>query len=89
MESSYKERMGGLANRLKSEQPKTPIQEVKPVAIKAIKEIARAETAQLNVWIPKDLVKRIKSYGIEKELSLKEITTLALEAYLKETVHSS
>jgi hypothetical protein len=86
MESSYKERMDGLANRLKSEQPKTPIQEVKPVAIK---EIAKAEIAQLNVWIPKDLVKRMKSYGIEKELSLKEITTLALEAYLKETVPSS
>jgi hypothetical protein len=83
MESSYKERMGGLANRLKSEQPKTPIQEVKPVAVK---EIAKVEIAQLNVWIPKDLVKRMKSYGIEKELSLKEITTLALEAYLKETV---
>ncbi len=78
--------MDGLANRLKSEQPKTPIQEVKPVAIK---EIAKAEIAQLNVWIPKDLVKRMKSYGIEKELSLKEITTLALEAYLKETVPSS
>jgi hypothetical protein len=85
MSNDYKERMGGLANRLKSEQPKTPIQEVKPVAVK---EEAKIETAQLNVWIPKDLVKRMKSYGIESDLSLKDITTQAIEAYLKETVSS-
>jgi len=85
MSSNYKERVGGLADRLKSEQPKTPIQEVKPIIVK---EEAKIATAQLNVWIPKELVKRMKSYGIEKELSLKEITTQAIEAYLKETVSS-
>jgi len=85
MSNDYKERMGGLANRLKSEQPKTPIQEVKPIVVK---EEAKIATAQLNVWIPKELVKRMKSYGIEKELSLKDITTQAIEAYLKETVSS-
>jgi predicted GNAT superfamily acetyltransferase len=79
--SSYKERMGGLANKLKSEQPKMPIQEVKQVSVKEVK----AETTQLNVWIPKDLVKRMKSHGIEKELSLKDITTQAIEAYLNKT----
>jgi hypothetical protein len=80
--SSYKERMGGLANKLKSEQPKMPIQEVRQVSVK--KE-AKVETAQLNVWIPKDLVKRMKSHGIEKELSLKDIATQAIEAYLDKT----
>ncbi|GGC16173.1 hypothetical protein [Dyadobacter sediminis] len=82
MGNDYKERMGGLANRLKLEQPKMPIQEVKPV----LKEEVKIATAQLNVWISKDLVKRMKSYGIENELSLKDITTQAIEAYLKEAV---
>lgn len=83
MADNYKKRMGGLADKLKSDQPKLPIQEVKPVAVK---EEVKAETAQLNVWIPKNLVKRMKSHGIEKELSLKDITTKAIEAYLQETV---
>lgn len=85
MSNNYKEKIGGLANKLKSEQPKTPIQEVKPVVVK---EEAKTETAQLNVWIPKELVKRMKSYGIENELSLKDIAIQAIEAYLKEPVSS-
>lgn len=78
--ADYKEKLGGLANRLKTEQPKTPIQEVTP--IKAVAE-NKPDTAQLNVWIPKALLKKMKILGLEQELSLKEITIKALEAYLK------
>jgi predicted HicB family RNase H-like nuclease len=74
--NKYSEKLGGLANRLKEETPKTPIQEVKPIPT------AKKEESQLNVWIPKDLLKQVKVHGAETDLSLKEITIKALEQYL-------
>lgn len=75
-----KDKLAGMANKLKSDKPKTPIQEVNPVKSK---EVSKENTAQLNVWIPKGLVKRMKVYALEQELSLKDITIKALESYLK------
>ncbi|WP_019991392.1 hypothetical protein [Rudanella lutea] len=43
--------------------------------------ISKAEQ-QLNVWIPKDLMKRLKVRGIESDKSLKEMVTEALEQFL-------
>jgi len=80
--TDYKNKLGGLANRLKEEQPKTPIQEVTPVKNQSAEKIPEG---QLNVWIPKTLLKRIKSYGVENELTQKDITILALEQLLKGT----
>jgi hypothetical protein len=76
----YKNKLGGLADKLKKEQPIIPIQEVHPVKSSTI--INKVEEAQLNVWIPKTLLKRMKGYGIDKDLSLKDINILALESYL-------
>jgi len=76
----YKKKLGGLADKLKKDSPKTPIQEVHPV--KEIEEPKEAE-AQLNVWIPKSLLKKMKGYGIEHDLSLKDINILALQSFLK------
>jgi predicted metal-dependent phosphotriesterase family hydrolase len=77
--TDYKDKLGGLADKLKREQPKTPIQEVHPVKQNsAIKEVE----AQLNTWIPKSLIKRMKSYGVEHELSLKDINIDALKYFL-------
>lgn len=80
--TDYKNKLGGLANRLKEEQPKTPIQEVTPVKNQSAEKMPEG---QLNVWIPKTLLKRIKSYGVENELTQKDITILALEQLLKGT----
>jgi hypothetical protein len=77
--TDYKNKLGGLADRLKKEEPKTPIQEVNPVKSK----IADKEPeGQLNVWIPKKLLKKMKTYGVEQEKSQKDITILALEKFL-------
>ena len=77
--TDYKNKLGGLADRLKKEEPKTPIQEVNPVKSK----IADKEPeGQLNVWIPKTLLKKMKTYGVEQEKSQKDITILALEKFL-------
>jgi hypothetical protein len=75
----YKNKLGNLADKLKKEPAKTPIQEVHPV-----KEVTpdKEEEAQLNTWIPKGLLKRMKSYGIDHDLSLKDINILALSYFL-------
>jgi hypothetical protein len=75
----YKSKLGNLATKLKMGAPKIPIQEVHPVKQpKAEKE----EEVQLNTWIPKGLLKRMKSYGIDTDLSLKDINILALKFFL-------
>jgi hypothetical protein len=76
---NYKSKLGNLADKLKQERPQIPIQEVQPVKPQTI--VKPVET-QFNNWIPKALLKRIKAYGVEYELSLKEINIQALEQYL-------
>ena len=75
----YKNKLGSLANKLKADAPKIPIQEVHPV--KSLEE-DKEEEAQLNTWIPKGLLKRVKSYGVDHDLSLKDINILALKFFL-------
>lgn len=79
--SDYKNKLGDLADRLKKEVPKTPIQEVSPVKGKVVE---KEPEGQLNVWIPKKLLKRMKSFGVERELTQKDIAILALNKYLSE-----
>jgi len=77
--TDYKDKLGGLADKLKKDTPKTPIQEVQPIRqTAAVKE----DEAQLNVWIPKALLKRVKTYGVEYDTSLKDISINALKFFL-------
>lgn len=76
---NYKNKLGSLADKLKQERPKTPIQEVQPVKTEAGIKVAEV---QFNNWIPKSLLKRVKAYGVEYDLSLKDINIQALELYL-------
>ena len=77
--TDYKDKLGGLADKLKKETPKTPIQEVHPIRQSAV---VKEEEAQLNVWIPKALLKRMKSYGVDNDVSLKDINIDALKCFL-------
>ena len=77
--NDYKNKLGNLADRLKNEEIKTPIQEVGPVKNLSNK---KQPEGQLNVWIPKTLLKKVKTYGLETELSQKDIAILALEKFL-------
>ncbi len=63
----YQNKLGNLADKLKKDPPKTPIQEVNPVKSESVDKEAEA---QLNVWIPKSLLKLMKGYGLEHDLSL-------------------
>jgi len=78
----YKKKLGGLADKLKQERPKTPMQEVLPVKPPA--QPAEPEM-QFNNRIPKSLLKRLKAYGVEADISLKDINIQALELYLSQT----
>jgi hypothetical protein len=42
------------------------------------------EKAQLNTCIPRGFLKRIKSYRVDKDLSLRDINILALKFFLDE-----
>lgn len=76
----YKKKLGGLADKLKKEPPRTPIQEVQPV-----KEIIiKVPEVQFNNRIPKTLLKRVKAFGLEHDLSLQDINIKALELYLNQ-----
>jgi len=76
----YRDKLGGLANKLKTEKPKVPIQEVSPVKVS---EKAECEESQLSTWIPTTLYRKMKHISLEEDLSIKEIVTLAIGAFLK------
>jgi hypothetical protein len=78
---NYKNKLGNLADRLKQEQPKIPIQEVLPVKAAAI---PNEPEVQFNNRIPKTLLKRLKTFGLEYDESLKDINIKALEFYLNQ-----
>ena len=75
----YKNKLGNLADKLKKDRPRTPIQEVSPVKVAAPSE----PEVQFNNRIPKGLLKRLKTFGLEYDESLKDINIRALELYLK------
>jgi hypothetical protein len=75
----YKNKLGSLADKLKKEQPRTPIQEVLPVKAETVPS---EPEVQFNNRIPKGLLKRLKTFGLEYDESLKDINIRALELYL-------
>lgn len=71
----YKDNLAGFANRLKVNNTTNPIQQVKPI-------ITKEEEVQLNVELPKSLLKEIKKACLERELKIKEFVIQALEKQL-------
>lgn len=77
----YKKKLGGLADKLKQDRPQTPIQEVLPVKAAPV---PNEPEVQFNNRIPKGLLKRLKTFGLECDESLKDINIKALELYLSQ-----
>lgn len=77
--TNYQDKLGGLANKLKTTPAQPPIQKVQPIKAPAPD---RATEVQFNNWIPKTLLKRLKTFCIEHEQSLKEFNIEALELLL-------
>ena len=78
--TNYQDKLGGLANKLKTTTSQPPIQKVQPVKPPAPD---KSTEVQFNNWIPRALLKRLKTFCIEREQSLKELNIQALELYLK------
>jgi len=75
--TEYADKLQGFADRVKTEPVQLPVQKVMPVQPTETKE-----EQQLNVWIPKDLMKRLKVKGAETDQSLKEMVIEALNQFV-------
>lgn len=76
--TAYESKLQGFADRVKTEPVQLPVQKVTPV-----QEVSSPkEEQQLNVWIPKDLMKRLKVKGVESDQSLKEMVIDALNQFV-------
>ena len=76
--TEYTNKLQGFADRVKAEPVQLPVQTVTPVQ-------ATTETKgeqQLNVWIPKELMKRLKVKGAETDQSLKDMVIEALTRFV-------
>lgn len=76
--NAFADKLQGFADRLKTEPAQVPVQKVMPVELST----SSREDQQLNVWIPKDLMRRLKVKGAETDKSLKEMVTEALEQFI-------
>lgn len=80
--ANYKNKLSGFAERLKTEPAVVSIQEVNPVKNSVPAE--KIEEIQLNVWIPKTLMKQMKAKGLDIDKSMKDMVTEALSDYLNQ-----
>ena len=76
--TAFADKLQGFADRVKTEPVQLPVQKVMPIQETA----SPKEEQQLNVWLPKDLMKRLKVKGAETDQSLKEMVTEALSQYV-------
>lgn len=76
--TAYVDKLQGFADRVKTEPVQLPVQKVTPIESSGQPK----EEQQLNVWIPKDLMKRLKVKGAETDQSLKEMVIEALIRFI-------
>lgn len=76
--TTFSDKLQGFADRVKTEPVQLPVQIVTPIQVTT----SPKEEQQLNVWIPKSLLKRLKVKGVETDQSLKEMVIEALEQFL-------
>lgn len=87
MSQEYKDNRKLLGAMIKSDPPKTPIQEVRPVEQPVerkpnTKRVGEADETHVNFWGPTPLVLRLKHYSVQSGKSIKQIIVEALDAHL-------
>lgn len=85
---AYQNTFESFANRVKSEPVPMLMQKVVPVDTFAKPKeeeikVEKVAEVQLNTWIPKDLMKKIKSKGIDLDMNQKEIVIAALTQFVQ------
>lgn len=87
MAESLKERQARLAEKLKTEPHKAPIQEVNPVS-EPDKVTPKDSTAgidnlvQFNVKVPKAMAKAVRQAALDEDKEIREIVQEAIKLYL-------
>lgn len=90
MAESLKERQAKLAERLKTETPKTPLQEVNPVteADRPASKISTTTTednlVQFNVKVPKSMAKAVRQAALDEDKEIRDIVQEAIRSYLQQ-----
>ena len=85
-DNEYSNKLKQLGNRIKTEEPKLPIQEVRPVGAEPTKtELSSSpkKEAHVNFWVPEELMEKLKIQSAISKKSIKQIGIEALEDYLK------
>lgn len=75
MNKDYQDNRKKLAEMVKTELPKTHIQEVRPIEKKKEKE----EESHVNFWIPSSIMEEIKIISVKNKKTIKQI---AFEAFI-------
>lgn len=81
MKSEYQDNRKRLAEMIKTEPTKTPIQQVTPVIVKEEKT-----ESHVNFWIPSDLMEQLKLRAVKSKKSIKQIGIEAFESYLSKNI---
>ena len=80
----YKDQLGDFANRFKAEKVKASIQQVKPIIT-----VQKEAEVQLNVELPRNLLKTLKSMCVEHDLKIKEFIVQAIRNEIEHLSDSS
>ena len=80
----YKDQLGDFASRFKAEKVKASIQQVMPII-----PVQKEAEVQLNVELPKNLLKTLKSICIEHDLKIKEFIVQAIRNEIEHLSNSS
>ena len=74
MKTSYEENRKKLAAKVKTELPKLPMQEVKPIEQRsAVVKEEKPPESHVNFWLSSTLMEEIKILSIKQKKSIKEI----------------
>jgi hypothetical protein len=82
MKPNYNDSKERLAEMLKNNQAKTPVQEVRPVVVKSEQPKDQPKEVHVNFWADAGLIDRVKLHALQNRTTIKQVCQDALEAYL-------
>ena len=81
MKNDYMANKEKLADRIKNKPANLPIQQVNPV-----KQKNTDAEAHVNFWISNELMRRLKRYAADNDLTIKEIGIQAFNQFLDKSI---
>jgi hypothetical protein len=78
--TEYKDKLNNFGERYKKANTVSTIQEVRPINEKFPKN---EDETQLNIWIPKNLMKKLKRYSIDQDKTIKDSVIEAISKHIE------